>query len=156
MSFDNNLTALRQAVTHTLGVIDGKLRNKANKADVMTPEQVDQRIQTLIGAAPATLDTLAEIAEALGNDPDFAATMTTELGKKANKLDVYDKTTADGRFLAIGAQAADAAKLGGQLPSHYATGQSVTDLETEVASGFNQLAQAFSDGAALINGTTGA
>jgi len=85
MSFDENLTALRQAVTHTLGVIDGKLRNKANKADVMTPEQVEQRIQTQIGAAPATLDTLAEIAEALGNNPNFAATITEQLGTKATK-----------------------------------------------------------------------
>ena len=49
----------------------------------MTPEQVEQRIQTLIGAAPATLDTLAEIAEALGNNPNFAATITEQLGTKA-------------------------------------------------------------------------
>lgn len=85
MSFDENLIALRQAVTHTLGVIDGKLRNKANKTDVMTPEQVDQRIQTLIGTAPETLDTLAEIAEALGNNPNFATTITEQLGTKATK-----------------------------------------------------------------------
>lgn len=69
MSFDENLIALRQAVTHTLGVIDGKLRNKANKSDVLTTEQIDARIQVLIGSAPETLDTLAEIAEALGNNP---------------------------------------------------------------------------------------
>lgn len=85
MSFTDNLSALRQAVTHTLGVIDGKLRNKADKSEVMTPAQVDQRIQALIGAAPEALDTLAEIAEALGNNPNFAATITEQLGTKATK-----------------------------------------------------------------------
>ena len=37
---------------------------------------VTQQINDLIGGAPGTLDTLKEIAEALGNDPNFAATMT--------------------------------------------------------------------------------
>lgn len=156
MSFDNNLTALRQAVTHTLGVIDGKLRNKANKTDVLTTEQVDQRIQALIGSAPEALDTLVEIAAALGDDPNFAGTMTTELGKKANKLDVYTKLAADAAFLGKDATAANAAKVGGQLPSHYATAAGLAALETEVGNAFTQLAQAFNDGAAQINGTTGA
>ena len=93
MSFDENLTALRHAVTHTLGVIDGKLRGKANKADVLTTEQVDQRIKTLIGSAPETLDTLAEIAEALGNNPNFAATITEQLGSKATKARVNELET---------------------------------------------------------------
>lgn len=140
----------------TLLVSVPALADKANKTATLTPSEVDSRIESLIGSAPASLDTLNELAAALGDDPDFAASMTAALANKANKLDVYDKTTADGRFLAIGAQAADAAKLGGQLPSHYATAQSIEDLESEVASGFNQLAQAFNDGAALINGTTGA
>lgn len=91
MSFDENLIALRQAVTHTLGVIDGKLRNKANKSDVLTTEQIDQRIQTLIGSAPETLDTLAEIAEALGNNPNFATTISEKLAKKASKTQVAEQ-----------------------------------------------------------------
>lgn len=38
----------------------------------------------LVNAAPATLDTLNELAAAIGNDPNFAVTYTTAL---ANKLD---------------------------------------------------------------------
>lgn len=91
MSFDENLIALRQAVTHTLGVIDGKLRNKANKTDVLTTEQIDARIQQLIGSAPETLDTLAEIAEALGNNPNFATTISEQLAKKASKTQVAEQ-----------------------------------------------------------------
>ena len=84
MSFTDNLSALRQAVTHTLGVIDGKLRNKADKSEVLSPAQVDQRIQALIGTAPESLDTLNELAAALNNNPDFAASITQQLGTKAN------------------------------------------------------------------------
>lgn len=99
MSFDENLIALRQAVTHTLGVIDGKLRNKANKADVPTTAQIDERIQTLIGSAPETLDTLAELADALGNNPNFATTISEELAKKATKAKVSEMETQFGEAL---------------------------------------------------------
>lgn len=40
-------------------------------------------VADLVGSSPATLNTLAEIASALGNDPDFAATLTTALAAKA-------------------------------------------------------------------------
>lgn len=40
------------------------------------------KIDALIAAAPAALDTLNELAQALGDDPDFAATMTTALAGK--------------------------------------------------------------------------
>lgn len=42
----------------------------------------DKEIAGLVDSAPETLDTLKELAEALGNDENFAATMVTELGKK--------------------------------------------------------------------------
>jgi hypothetical protein len=50
---------------------------------------VDARAQTLIDAvidaAPGTLDTLNELAAALGDDPNFAATLTTTLATKPDK-----------------------------------------------------------------------
>lgn len=45
---------------------------------------VDARVNTIVGAAPAALDTLVELAAALGNDANFAATMTAQLALKAN------------------------------------------------------------------------
>lgn len=45
---------------------------------------VDARIQAIVDAAPANLDTLNEIAAALGDDANFAATMTANLAGKAN------------------------------------------------------------------------
>ncbi|WP_319025432.1 phage tail protein [Pseudomonas mosselii] len=42
-------------------------------------------IRALISSAPGALDTLNELAAALGNDPNFAATMTNALAGKAGK-----------------------------------------------------------------------
>lgn len=50
--------------------------------------QIDKKHAEFVGAAPEQLDTLNELAAALGDDPNFAATITAELAKKANKDDV--------------------------------------------------------------------
>lgn len=55
-------------------------------------DYVDQKVSDLVNSAPETLDTLKELADALGNDKDFANTMATELGKKANSSDIGDAT----------------------------------------------------------------
>lgn len=117
---------------------------------------MDARIEAVIGAAPEALDTLKEIATALGNDPNFAATMTTELGKKANSADVYNRQQAEATFLAKGAKAADSALLGGNAPGHFATAAGLSSLEEGVSDAFSQLAQSFNDAANRINSTTGA
>jgi hypothetical protein len=43
---------------------------------------VDARIQLIVDAAPSALDTLNELAAALGDDPDFAGTVTVALSGK--------------------------------------------------------------------------
>lgn len=48
-------------------------------------EYVDGRFNHIIGTSAEALDTLEEIGKALGNDADFAGTMTKELTKKADK-----------------------------------------------------------------------
>lgn len=53
----------------------------------------DNKISTLIDSAPDALNTLNELAAALGDDKDFAATMTTELGKKTNNTDFTAHTS---------------------------------------------------------------
>ena len=49
---------------------------------------VQGRISSIINSAPAALDTLNELAAALGNDANFAATVTNSLSQKANTTDV--------------------------------------------------------------------
>lgn len=65
-----------------------KVSELENDAKYQSDSEVDSRIQNIIGSAPEALDTLKELADSLGNDPDFAGTVTKELAKKANKTEV--------------------------------------------------------------------
>ncbi|GJL37064.1 hypothetical protein TUM17576_38840 [Enterobacter hormaechei] len=54
-----------------------------NTTQIATTAFVQAVIAQLIASSPATLDTLNELAAALGNDPNFATTMTNALALKA-------------------------------------------------------------------------
>lgn len=56
---------------------------------------VDNKVASIVNSAPEALDTLQELANALGNDPNFATTVMTEVGKKANSVDVYTKAETE-------------------------------------------------------------
>ena len=45
---------------------------------------VDNKVANLVASAPAALDTLYELAAALGNDNNFSTTVLTSIGNKAN------------------------------------------------------------------------
>jgi hypothetical protein len=64
-------------------------------ATKQTLAQVQAEIQKVIGSAPAVLDTLQELATALGNDPNFATTITTSLGNKVDKITGKQLSTED-------------------------------------------------------------
>lgn len=64
-----------------------KVSQLLNDSDFQNAEQVEAAIQKIIGSAPEVLDTLAEIAKALGDDPNFATTMTAKLTELENKLE---------------------------------------------------------------------
>lgn len=57
-----------------------------NDSKFQTEEEVKAAIESIIGSAPDVLDTLKEIADALGNDPNFAATITKKLLLLQNRL----------------------------------------------------------------------
>ena len=67
------------------------------RGDYYTRTEVDQKIQIeatealkiLVGTAPKSLDTLQELATALGNDPNFAMTITDLIGTKTTLQQVY-------------------------------------------------------------------
>ncbi|MDI3665168.1 hypothetical protein QK344_29640 [Pseudomonas aeruginosa] len=135
----------------TLMVTVPGLLDKADKVDTLTPAQIDARIQALIGAAPAALDTFNELAAALGNDPNFATSMATALAAKADQATTYTITQADGKFLLKAGKAADSFLLGGNAPVYYASAASVAALEATVGDAFQRLADSLNSGAAQIN-----
>jgi hypothetical protein len=55
-------------------------------------DEIDSAILDLIDGAPTTLNTLNELAEALGDDPNYATTIATALGLKAIDTAVVHKT----------------------------------------------------------------
>ena len=59
---------------------------KATASNVYTKSEIDSKIQAVIGAAPASLDTLSELANALGNDASFSTTVTNNLANKVDKI----------------------------------------------------------------------
>lgn len=69
----------------------------ANDAGYQTEAEVNAAIQKIIGSAPEVLDTLKEIADALGNDPNFASTITKKLAAITEKVnqEIEDRTAAD-------------------------------------------------------------
>lgn len=84
------------ADVYTQGQVDGLLSAKADSSTVYTKSQTDSAISTkvaeIVDAAPEALNTLNELAAALGNDPNFAATISAQIGSKANSSDVYTTT----------------------------------------------------------------
>lgn len=52
------------------------------------------KIDEIVGAAPETLDTLAEIATALKNDPDVINTLMSNIGTNATAIEALETATA--------------------------------------------------------------
>lgn len=93
---------------------------------------VRQELNNLVSGAPGVLDTLSELAAALGNDPNFSATITAQIGAKLNSsavsgfmatlLDDVDQATARATLgLTIGthvlAQSVAGAAIGSVTPA---------------------------------------
>ena len=104
---NENLVEQDKELQKTINDIQNQLKNKADKSTTLsgygitdaytkyqTDTKVSEAISNIVGAAPDALDTLYEIAAALNNDEDFAASITTQLGNKLDKS-VYntDKAT---------------------------------------------------------------
>lgn len=90
-----NRTAWLKQLVETLAPLDSPTFTGSPKAPtpaqtvndttIATTEFVKTAIAALVGSAPATLDTLAEIATALGSDGNLKATLLAEIGKKATQ-----------------------------------------------------------------------
>jgi len=74
-----------------------KVSQLENDSNYQNAEQVEAAIQKVIGSAPGVLDTLEEIAKALGDDPNFATTITNKLTELKGIIDkeISDRTEAD-------------------------------------------------------------
>lgn len=73
--------------------VDTEITNlKTDKADI---SYVNQKVADIVGSAPEALDTLEELARALGQNENFATTVSTEIGKKVDKVEGKGLSTND-------------------------------------------------------------
>ena len=106
----SNLVLAINEIQAALGGAGAQINDTAGNGDVGVTWSADKIFETieaaklavkddLIAGAGAALDTLNELADALGNDPTFAATMATELSNRvrydaAQTLSAAQKTQA--------------------------------------------------------------
>jgi hypothetical protein len=85
---DGDLAAIA-ALSGTTGLLKKNAANiwSLDTSTYATQTYVGTQIANLVNSAPAALDTLNELAAALGNDASFATTVTTSLAAKAAKSD---------------------------------------------------------------------
>lgn len=76
--------------THPASMITGlptKVSQFENDKKYQTEEEVMSKISALIDSSPEFLDTLNEIANAIGNDPNFSVTIMNLISNKVEKED---------------------------------------------------------------------
>ena len=86
----DDITAKKLSVT---GASTAPTAPAGNKSKIIAnTEFVQNAVSSLVGTAPETLDTLNELASALGNDPNFATTLSNKIGTNTTKI---NKNTQD-------------------------------------------------------------
>ena len=140
-------------VASDLKRLDTKLSNDAST-------RVNTAVANLVDSAPETLDTLAELAQALNNDADFATTMTTQLANKQDAFSVQAGLTLSGGVLSANTIIDYSNPLSASLIGSSAN--TVSDAEyahlagvsSSIQGQLDQKATAFTVGAGLtLNGT---
>lgn len=96
-----------------------------NNTQIATTAFVKSALAALVGSSPAALDTLNELAAALGNDPNFAATVTNALAGKqplnSTLTDLSGKSVAGIlEYLGLGEVSAAGVATGAMGASGYA------------------------------------
>ena len=68
--------------------------NKANTTLAESKSYTDKKVSDLVGSAPSTLDTLAEISSALQNNPNVVKALNDAIGTKQSATDNSLQTTS--------------------------------------------------------------
>lgn len=101
---DTSNLASKQEVSELSSSLENKVdqstynsekENFATKQDTYTKEEtdseIDAKIASLVNSAPEDLNTLKELADALGNDEQFSTTVLNQIATKADSEQVYTK-----------------------------------------------------------------
>jgi hypothetical protein len=125
-------------------------------AGITRDSELAAALAALVDAAPGTLDTLNELAAALGDDPNFAATITAALGTKASTTALATEVTD--RINAVAGEAsARAAAVTGEANTRAAAVTALdtrlTTVETDLADTPGMLASAVVETGSVVSFT---
>lgn len=101
-------TASNEVVTKSqLDTAEANAKNLANATNLLPTSKianfqadVDARVQVVVDAAPAALDTLNELAAALGDDANFAATVNGQLTSLDGRVDALEASSGTAGYKA--------------------------------------------------------
>ena len=82
------INEIAQAATSATGIDDGVTSGASTWSSSKINSEISGAISDLVGGAGAALDTLKELADALGNDPSFATTIATQIANRVRFDDV--------------------------------------------------------------------
>ena len=102
-----------------------------NTTQIASTAFVRTEISNLVASAPTTLDTLNELATALGNDANFSTTVTTNLAGKANLSGATftgSVSGPSGNFTSLKVNSVDVSAVG-----HTHTSSNITDFASSVS-----------------------
>lgn len=88
--------AADNALDQRLQVVEGSGEGSVAKAEQDAKDYADQKVAALVNSAPAVLDTLKELSDALGGDENFATTVAGQIGAVDSKVDqeILDRQSA--------------------------------------------------------------
>ena len=82
------INEIAQAAASATGIDDGVTGASSTWSSNKISSEISGAVSDLVGGAGAALDTLKELAAALGNDPSFAATIATQIANRVRFDDV--------------------------------------------------------------------
>lgn len=81
-SLVNAINELKNSIANTTNINDTNTSKSATWSSDKINASINNAVAALVNGAGTTLDTLKELADALGNDANFAATIATQMGKR--------------------------------------------------------------------------
>ena len=82
------INEIAQAAASATGIDDGVTGAASTWSSTKISSEISGAVSDLVGGAGAALDTLKELADALGNDPSFATTIATQIANRVRFDDV--------------------------------------------------------------------
>ncbi|HID8520065.1 TPA: phage tail protein [Enterobacter asburiae] len=119
--------------------------NSDNSKKLATTEFVAKALAALAGSVPETLDTLKELADALGNDPNFATTVLNKLAEKLakdqNGADIPDPALFVKNLGLGGAATKNVGTGSGQIPdmSSFVSSRSASSIVLNLPGGLKMM-----------------